>query len=76
MTTLISLILIPLDLIAADWTIKWAKMSAAAGECLGNDNRGSRRQRRARLRGTLVLEECLSNERWQQVTEFPLGRRG
>ena len=27
MTTLISLILIPLDLIAADWTIKWAKMS-------------------------------------------------
>ena len=57
MTTLISLILIPLDLIAADWTIKWAEMSRRRRrrhndwECLGNENRGWHRIKRARLRG-------------------------
>ena len=49
---------------------------AAVGECLGNDDRGSRRQRRARLRGTPVLEEGLSNERWQQIEDSPPRKKG
>ena len=77
MTTLISLILIPLDLIAADWTIKWAKMSRRRSENVwATTTEGRAVSGGARLRETPVLEDGLSDERWQQVTDSPLGRRG
>ena len=69
MTTLISLILIPLDLIAADWTIKWAKMiRRRSGNVWATTTEGRPGSGGARLRETPVLEDGLSDERSKSPT--------
>ena len=49
---------------------------AAAGNVWATTTEGCASSGGARLRETPVLEDGLSNERWLQVTDSPLGRRG
>ena len=76
MTTLISLILIPLDLIAADWTIKWAKMSRRRG----GGGRGMFGQRDFRVATTNQVQGWVNFQalipKARSETPAPLARRG